>query len=538
MSRPILSSQFFKKHAPQRDFYRRFESHYAWNQQVLPVYEWDGLLFIASDDSDLLETTPQDWPSHWVVVEASSQDLENLWVDFQEDSDSSQVSIHSSTQTSPTVSKADGSNTDGSISAFSEEDALPSIPELAAESPDLPIMPDIPNELDYEDLKEPSLKEAVSILKAPDAPSKLETLPELPDLEALMNADPTPLNKSKKTSTDPLEDLESLMNAEESLPPTPAISGEEGEEKLDMLEGLSANSAPIKLVKIAEPIIPAEEPLPELPAIPVAEAAEIPVPDIAVPEDTLPPIPRASLMKKPEIPGRPAVVHRELDELTPTPPPMIPTPKGSKLVLPASAMKGSELIPPADDTVPPETAEAVVAYEKMEDPMEAAAAPVVKIPDPAKTPPEINIPHEERLLLDQLPKFYQRSFLALKAGNSVRLVSWPREMSAEIASKDKDFSLNTPSPFRIALRTEKSYHGYLVQTPFMTQIFAAWNGGQYPETLTVIPVKSNQEIVGFVVCCGTKEADKKAGLQAAEKVAETIGTKWKKIGAQFAANAA
>lgn len=467
MSRPILHSQFFKVHSPKRDFYRRFQNHYAWNQQVMPVYEWEGLLYVASDLNDLLEAPPTEWPSHWILVEAASSDLENLWMEFKETPENSQVSIHTNTQTGI-------QSLTNSISSIPDLPELPDLSEVSGSS-DIVVVGDELSSL-ADDL------EIVSDLLTPKPPAGK------PEPKAQVIA---PV----------MDDLESLMNAESD---SPAEEGEKPSEDApgsDMLEGLSMNVGPITLGKVSEGPVPEAAATTAAATSPLQKVVE-PIPDIphSVPEDTLPPVPRASLLKKSTEQAIPPVpVHRELDELTPTPPPVAPTP----MEAPANAIAEAPPVPAPAATAP------------------AAASHVG------------DIPNEERLLLDQLPKSYQRAFLAVKAGNSLRMVSWPRDLSAELSGKEKDFSLNTPSPFRIAMRTEKSYHGYLIQSPFLTQFFLGWNANQYPETMTVVPVRADQLVVGFVIALGSKEAEKKAVLQAVEKVATTIGEKWKKIGPQF-----
>lgn len=440
----------------------------------MPIYEWEGLLYVASDLNDLLETPPTEWPSHWILVEASSSDLENLWVEFNESSDSSDSSFHTNTNAiqQPQTNSASG----------------------------IPNLPEIPN------LATPSDEPSVSVVAGDDFSDELQIVSDIlvpkkgsapKEIKDFAIEEPQPKAQAE------MDDLESLMNSE----PEPLESKEENSQvsSADMLEGLSLDVGPVKLGKV-------EGALPEIP-----EVSEIPGP---VPEDTLPPVPRASLQKK----STPPPIHREVDELTPTPPPMVPTPPQ---VTEAHAQDPILDSLPANSPAEKPSAAVSAKAEPFPD-LDSGTKSAIKIEVPVG-----DIPHEERLLMDQLPKAYQRSFLALKAGNSLRLVSWPRDLTGELATKEKDFSLNPPSPFRIALRTEKSYHGYLIQTSFMTQFFLGWNGNQYPETLTVAPVKADQMIVGFVIALGTKDAEKKSALQAVEKVASIIGEKWKKIGPQF-----
>lgn len=490
---------------------------------------------MASDLNDLLESPPTEWPGHWVLVEAATADLENLWIEFTEESETSNSSIHTNTSTR------------NIIPDLPDIPDLEGIPDLAAE-PSVSMISEneIADELKADDLQ------IVSDLLTPKGNSSAKEIPDLPNIPTESSA---PLSTKADKQAPIMDDLEAMMNAEPEA--ESQDSGEEAKASAsDMLEGLSMDVGPVKLGKVVE------DPIPQIPTPLDAPATDIKSKEFHIDdlkldapseipglmsEDTLPPVPRASLEKKtppPPPPARktgnlsipqsgspsepflataPVQIRREVDELTPTPPPMVPT-------------------PPVEDSA---------AIEKLaipnplltEEAKQTSLDPAMKSDVESKSTGENesskgnitkgDIPHEERLLLDQLPKTYHRSFLALKAGNSLRMVSWPRDLMSELASKDKDFSLNTPSPFRITLRTEKSYHGYLIQTAFMTQFFLGWNNNQYPETLTVVPVKSDQMIVGFVIALGNKDADKKTALQAVEKTASIIGEKWKKIGPQF-----
>lgn len=601
VSRPILQSSFFKKHSPKGDFFRRFRQHYKWNAQIIPVYEWEGLLYVATDMSDLLETPPKDWPSNWVLIEASSNDLENVWNELS----STQTGIQTETQTEA-LDLSDVDLTElpdlgsvpnlGGLPEIPELEEIPTLPDLSEETvPRAAVAPKIPLKTAVQTaLHQTSAKKNVSGSKdhagLDDLPDfslddSDQTKPVIPDLksavaklqpvstEASMEdlfAPETPAKKPAPAKAGELEDLEALMSESENAP-----SGEPGKlptdeapAASDMLEGLSASVGPVKLSRaetaaLAQTEADAANKKAEgnslkleqvVPPIPTMENFE------EVPEDTLPPIPRPSILKHQESAAKPVVKSaghapapsKPLQNVKPSMPEKLVSKGGPSIVMPAKA--GASLVSPVDDDESDSSAfEAnASAGAPSSDPFEELnQAPAVAqlgpdVSDVSELPPlpmsdeltptpspkvsmEGDIPNEERLILDQLPKVYQRSFLAVKAGNSLRIVSWPKNLDLQVSGKDKDFSLNTPSPFRIAVRTEKAYHGYLVQTPFMTQFLAGWNEGHYPETFSVVPVKSDNNVVAFILSLGNKEADKKSILQVVEKAADTIGKKWAKL---------
>lgn len=148
------------------------------------------------------------------------------------------------------------------------------------------------------------------------------------------------------------------------------------------------------------------------------------------------------------------------------------------------------------------------------------AAPGAPAP---KTAPSID--GHARTLLTQLPEVYSKAFLATKAGNSLRIVAWP---TTHMMSQDAefDFSLGTPSPFRIVLRTEKPYHGHVIHSPYLDGFFQSWNGGQYPEVLTVVPLHLIGDTLGFVIAFGNGAAIGKAGLNAIDKLSQDFLRDW------------
>jgi hypothetical protein len=79
MSFATLDGTFFKQMRPAKSFFLRHAALYSWSVDCLPVYEWEGLLFVACTNPE--DITPE---RNWVLVKAQSSDLKTLWNDWSD----------------------------------------------------------------------------------------------------------------------------------------------------------------------------------------------------------------------------------------------------------------------------------------------------------------------------------------------------------------------------------------------------------------------------------------------------------------------
>lgn|GEM_PF-3532746 len=82
MSTPILSSRFFKDNKPTSALYQKWRGTYPWSHQCLPVYEWDGVLFIGclQIPTDFPESIPE---TKVVFVLCEPEALKSCWHEFE-----------------------------------------------------------------------------------------------------------------------------------------------------------------------------------------------------------------------------------------------------------------------------------------------------------------------------------------------------------------------------------------------------------------------------------------------------------------------
>lgn len=76
---PILSSQFFHQYKPSKKFFDLQKSESTWSSTLLPIYEWEGLLFIGC-----AQTPPKALKPHWILVQADQAELAKLWAEWME----------------------------------------------------------------------------------------------------------------------------------------------------------------------------------------------------------------------------------------------------------------------------------------------------------------------------------------------------------------------------------------------------------------------------------------------------------------------
>lgn len=129
-------------------------------------------------------------------------------------------------------------------------------------------------------------------------------------------------------------------------------------------------------------------------------------------------------------------------------------------------------------------------------------------------------------LFAEMNKKFQKSMILLKSGDQIKPWKWDQNFEKDPAAA-ASYSLIQPSPFRIVLRTQKPYHGFIVANDLNSQFLKDWNGAQMPEHLTIAPVIVEDHVVAMVLGIGTKASENKAALKTAEDAAVTFSSQIK-----------
>lgn len=137
---------------------------------------------------------------------------------------------------------------------------------------------------------------------------------------------------------------------------------------------------------------------------------------------------------------------------------------------------------------------------------------------------------------NQFKTFFKKSML-LAIGDKdsvVKPLMWDGGFEIRKPSS-QEFSLKIPSIFRVVSGTQKPYHGYVVVNDLNEAFFEAWNHGQIPDHITIVPLLDNDIVVGMLMGFGEKASYNKNVLQFTENVATNLSKKILKPVAKVAA---
>lgn len=432
MKWPILDPQFFRDHPPSNTFWEGHKGKGQWSPDLLPLYEWDGLLYVASVDPESLDRS--NFPPSWVVVHCPAAPLATLWSEWNDRRASEQPALvpQEFPQKAP-----------------QKDVASMSLEELMDQSPDEPVDPRF---------------------RSKEAQNNDFDLPEgLAPSGGSPTKDPYQVVSTGAVNLASLRADGGQAPAASQKPTVPPIAKVSGSDKKTQLHAKEISTAD----------------LPELPQIPDA----------------------SDLSELPGIPELPEVPEISAERQQPEPQTSTHTSVGSSKI---TATNGTA-VAASEFTQTGATRTAIRNYSAPSVPKKRQALPV---PTSDST---------ERLakILQKLPGGYERALIARKSGNSMRVIFWREDHETE-SYPEFDFSLSIPSPFRLVTRTEKPYHGFVIETPFLKQFFHHWNGGQQPETLTVVPLREKDEVTGYLITMGSSEASERSALTAAESIGSEI----------------
>ncbi|PIS10000.1 MAG: hypothetical protein COT73_11675 [Bdellovibrio sp. CG10_big_fil_rev_8_21_14_0_10_47_8] len=82
MNLPILSSQFFQMHKPDAGFFSKWRDLTSWSSQLIPIYEWDGILYVGCSRAPL-KAPKLSQKLNVVYVLCEQEVLKTIWYEYQ-----------------------------------------------------------------------------------------------------------------------------------------------------------------------------------------------------------------------------------------------------------------------------------------------------------------------------------------------------------------------------------------------------------------------------------------------------------------------
>lgn len=138
--------------------------------------------------------------------------------------------------------------------------------------------------------------------------------------------------------------------------------------------------------------------------------------------------------------------------------------------------------------------------------------------------PKGNLDSFMQTIFTEMEYHFEKSMVFLKDGEEMKPWRWDGnfQMNSDEDSSPNGVQLESASPWRIVMSTQKPYHGYVTPNEINDKFFDAWNNAQAPAHMTLVPVMIEDHVIGMLLGLGEKSADNKNSLQLAEKLAADI----------------
>lgn len=229
---------------------------------------------------------------------------------------------------------------------------------------------------------------------------------------------------------------------------------------------------------------------------------------------------------------------------------LVQTPNTEPIMAPGVVSTTSSFtMPPQSPKVPPPASKTgatpIVATKPAADaPMMVAPLPILedKVPE-VKAEPEVisafgadtpTIPNAQinpdvemdeavmKEVFSQCSKYYDKQLYIhySDAGKYALAKYWPNDFVA--SESPTKHSIVEDSFLSIVAKTQKPYHGYVVQNAITNKFFTEVNSGQTPENITLIPIMKNGAVVGALMGWGPKTTYNLTVLRALEKAVNQL----------------
>lgn len=119
----------------------------------------------------------------------------------------------------------------------------------------------------------------------------------------------------------------------------------------------------------------------------------------------------------------------------------------------------------------------------------------------------------------KLKEAYDCALIMRCHNNTVSPYKWDSSLKL---TDEMSVSLDQPSLFRIAAKTVRPYHGYVVDSPAHRDFFTQMGFKTLPECVTAVPIVIDKSLAGMLVAVGPGDAQNMETLAQAEKLAKEL----------------
>lgn len=118
------------------------------------------------------------------------------------------------------------------------------------------------------------------------------------------------------------------------------------------------------------------------------------------------------------------------------------------------------------------------------------------------------------VLFERLSHLFKMSMILRTRANEARVWKYDRHWAAP--KSNEPVFLDTPSAFRVVVRSKAPFHGPVFPSPVNDKFFAQW-GVPLPDHLSIVPILNGEMIVALILCVGSKEANTLEHLDRLER---------------------
>ncbi len=467
---PLVTEDYFRQNA-NRQLWTRIKSVANWTPSMLPLEEWDGVVFVGCVEPP--EDIQWSFPVQYVL--ASARDLKLHWQRCNGDQ----------TKVSTPLTRLDQLN-------LNEEPATPPAPPPAKPVAEAKTVIDAKPAADIKS----ALADFKLVLPKIDvAPEEVAIATENTSTSISVDEfkiDPPSEPRVAPAASQAIEIPEGFnFNMLESVPSQPAAPVPDVKHADDGApSGLSFST-----MSLSSSVVDIENaPTGKFPSPPMDEFVEI--------VETSPP----------DVAAAPPIV--ETPRILAAPPPVVEAPPPVKppppVTAPVSLAPVVKLMPAADLAAsgpPPNSG-----------PIDSDKLAPTSL-DLAKTTDE-----SIAWVFQQLKQHFSYSWLLYMHGSKLYPWRWDSAIGAEAAQAVNPIDLSQPSLFRIVTRTRMPYHGHIVESPINTSFFQNWGLRKTPPHITAVPLMSDSHMVGMLICAGDIPSQSEQVLRFTEKLATALTT--------------
>ena len=131
-------------------------------------------------------------------------------------------------------------------------------------------------------------------------------------------------------------------------------------------------------------------------------------------------------------------------------------------------------------------------------------------------------------ILQSLSEFFDKGMILLLKNAILRPWKWDSTWTQQQSNQNM-ILLNKPSIFQIVYKTRQKYHGYVVANDINDAFFQAWNYGNYPEHITILPLIVNKSLRGMLLGITSAKKGKSLSLDRLDILALEVSQKMTKV---------